>query len=67
MKRAATRCLMVLLLLVLQSCASVPYTQRKALIPPSLERAKALQGIAQKAMAEYRKVPNPYGKGKPLF
>ncbi len=35
--------------------------------PPSLERAEALQSIAQQAMAEYQRVPNPYGKGEPLF
>ncbi len=35
--------------------------------PPSLERAEALRGIAQRAMAEYNKVQNPYGKGEPLF
>lgn len=35
--------------------------------PPSRERAEALQVIAQRVMAEYRKVPNPYGKGERLL
>jgi len=35
--------------------------------PPSLERAEALQNIAKQAMVEYRKVPNPSGKGESLF
>jgi predicted Zn-dependent protease len=35
--------------------------------PPSRERAEALRTIAQQAMVEYRKVPNPYGKGESLF
>lgn len=35
--------------------------------PESRERAEALQTIAKQAMAEYRKVPNPYGKGESLF
>jgi len=35
--------------------------------PASRERAEALRTIAQQAMAEYRRVPNPYGKGEPLF
>ncbi len=35
--------------------------------PPSQERAEALRTIAKQAMVEYRKVPNPYGKGEPLF
>jgi predicted Zn-dependent protease len=35
--------------------------------PPSRERAEALRTIAKQAMSEYQKVPNPYGKGDPLF
>ncbi len=35
--------------------------------PPSRERAEALGSIAQKAMVDYNQVPNPYGKGEPLF
>jgi predicted Zn-dependent protease len=35
--------------------------------PPSLERAEALRTIAKKAMVEYQRVPNPYGKGESLF
>ena len=35
--------------------------------PASRERAEALRTIAQQAMVEYRKVPNPYGKGESLF
>ena len=35
--------------------------------PASRERAEALRTIAKQAMAEYRKAPNPYGKGEPLF
>jgi predicted Zn-dependent protease len=35
--------------------------------PPSRERAEALRSIAKKAMAEYRKVPDPHGKGESLF
>jgi predicted Zn-dependent protease len=35
--------------------------------PPSLERAEALRTIAQKAMADYRKVAEPYGKGESLY
>jgi predicted Zn-dependent protease len=35
--------------------------------PASLERAKALRIIAEKAVVEYKKVPNPYGKGEPLL
>jgi predicted Zn-dependent protease len=35
--------------------------------PASLERAEALRAIAKKAMVEYQRVPNPYGKGESLF
>mgnify|MGYP001814795979 FL=1 len=35
--------------------------------PPSRERAEALRTIAKQAMAEYQRVPNPYGKGEPLL
>ena len=35
--------------------------------PPSRERAEALRVVAREAMAEYRQVPNPYGKGASLF
>jgi predicted Zn-dependent protease len=35
--------------------------------PPSLERAEALRTIAKQAMVEYRKVPNPYGRGESLL
>jgi predicted Zn-dependent protease len=35
--------------------------------PPSLERAEALRTIAKKAMVEYQRVANPYGKGESLF
>jgi predicted Zn-dependent protease len=35
--------------------------------PASRERAEALRTIAQRAMADYRKVAEPYGKGESLF
>ena len=35
--------------------------------PESRERAEALRSVVNRAMAEYQKVPNPYGKGDPLF
>ena len=35
--------------------------------PPSLERAEALRTITQKAMGDYRKVAEPYGKGESLY
>jgi len=61
MKRAATRFLMILLLVVVQSCATVPHTQRRALIlvSPGQEAALGEQAyreiLAQEKLSQNKK------------